>query len=223
MDMDMTIVHVEYSGWFRAATYFSVIFLFAGVSLARRNGRPLLILSLPILLNVPVSALGVLRVLEGLSLSGGGRASTAAGAGESVLVLAFGLIVSAFITAIAALLGRRRPFPQESLKPLLALWLLAAAVVTVELFVVRHAVQTGMHSEKLLIVAKVALSFAVLMLAIALAYVVLASFRPSSSAPAAPRRFFFSAVAFGALAVVAWEIIELLRTVASGVASAPPN
>lgn len=102
MDMELTHTHVTYPLWLRVSFLGTLLFPFAAVYFARTRRDPIGMLLIPVAGRLVATWLGLLRLAQGMSLSGAGRRAASAGGAEAQLPLLFGLVVTALVAVVCA-------------------------------------------------------------------------------------------------------------------------
>lgn len=77
------------------------------VLVRRKSARPSFLAIIPFLVIVPIVWSSYVNVMEGMALSGGGRASTAAGFADALMMLEMGALTSALLALVASIRGPR--------------------------------------------------------------------------------------------------------------------
>lgn len=109
MDMTFSTVHGHHSFLSNMGVLFTLIYGFwcLVVLIRRKSKRPAFLAIIPFLVSVPIAWADYVNVIRGMALSGGGRASTAAGFAEALMSLALGAIASAVLAIVASIRGPR--------------------------------------------------------------------------------------------------------------------
>jgi hypothetical protein len=111
MDMDPSGMWVTPQPFAVAVRMFGLVWPFVVLGFLRSRGRssvPLAAMIVPFAMATCGTWVGLINVLRGASISGGGRASMAAGIAEALTMLIFGAF-SASAVALVALIRRHRP------------------------------------------------------------------------------------------------------------------
>jgi hypothetical protein len=204
MDITWTHVHVTYGLVARVSFWVSIVSLFGGYWLARRNAFPLSVVSFPALAGVTASWATIWTVAEG-----SGRFATTAGLAEAQVPLALASFVAASVTASMAL---RPAAPVGSADVRVGAVLLgcAASLVVADIGVVILAHLSGSPQEYITAnSAKTTFGAGVVAVLGALAVIARGFVAARSVTPKRARFVIVSAAAF-LVGVITWQIARVL-------------